>query len=222
MAIALLALSLGFLGSCVGKKTYLVKVEEGEKLSRELAALKSEHARLQGIKEALDKQVVTLQGERNDLEKARTELQLKNFSLERGNARLKEEMQELKANPDRLAAGYVVEAKLDAGRGAVATVLVQRGTLKAGDSVVCGVHYGKVRAMLDDMGQQVTEAGPSIPVEVVGLSGVPVAGDELGWLAAGSGCIHFSQRLGSGVYLATLRLEGRSPARIARKVTLVR
>jgi len=92
---------------------------------------------------------------------------------------LQAEMLELKANPDRLATGYVVEAKLDAGRGPVATVLVQKGTLKAGDSVVCGVHYGKVRAMLDDLGQQVTEAGPSIPVEVIGLSGVPVAGDEL-------------------------------------------
>jgi translation initiation factor IF-2 len=92
---------------------------------------------------------------------------------------LQAEMLELKANPERLAAGYVVEAKLDAGRGPVATVLIQKGTLKAGDSVVCGVHYGKVRAMLDDLGQQVTEAGPSIPVEVIGLSGVPVAGDEL-------------------------------------------
>jgi translation initiation factor IF-2 len=92
---------------------------------------------------------------------------------------LQAEMLELKANPDRLATGYVVEAKLDAGRGPVATVLVQKGTLKAGDSIVCGVHYGKVRAMLDDLGQQVTDAGPSIPVEVIGLSGVPVAGDEL-------------------------------------------
>ena len=73
----------------------------------------------------------------------------------------------------------MVEAKLDAGRGPVATVLVQKGTLKAGDSVVCGVHYGKVRAMLNDLGEQVTSAGPSIPVEVIGLSGVPVAGDEL-------------------------------------------
>jgi translation initiation factor IF-2 len=92
---------------------------------------------------------------------------------------LQAEMLELKANPSRLAAGYVVEAKLDAGRGPVATVLVQKGTLNAGDSVVCGVHYGKVRAMLNDLGEQVTSAGPSIPVEVIGLSGVPVAGDEL-------------------------------------------
>jgi chemotaxis protein MotB len=108
---AVLALSLGVMAGCVGKKTYLVKVEEGEKLSRELAALKSEHARLQGIKEALDKQVVTLQGERNDLEKARTELQLKNFSLERENARLKEDNVELekilRAKSDALSKNIV-------------------------------------------------------------------------------------------------------------------
>ena len=111
MVIALLALSLGFLGSCVGKKTHLVKVEESEKLSRELAALKSEHARLQGVKEALDKQVVTLQGERNDLERARTELKLKNFSLERGNVRLKEDNVELekilRAKSDALSKNIV-------------------------------------------------------------------------------------------------------------------
>ena len=95
IVIALLALSLGVMASCVSKKTYLVKVEEGERLSRELAALRSEHARLQGIKETLDKQVVTLQGERNDLEKARTELQLKNFSLEREIGRIKEDNIEL-------------------------------------------------------------------------------------------------------------------------------
>ncbi len=92
---------------------------------------------------------------------------------------LQAEVLDIKANPDRLATGYVVEAKLDAGRGPVATILIQRGTLRAGDTVVCGIHYGKVRAMLDDVGRQVTSAGPSIPVEVIGLSGVPVAGDEL-------------------------------------------
>ena len=92
---------------------------------------------------------------------------------------LQAEVLDLKANSNRLAIGYVVEAKLDAGRGPVATVLVQKGTLKAGDTVVCGVHYGKVRAMLSDTGKPVTSAGPSIPVEVIGLSGVPMAGDEL-------------------------------------------
>ncbi len=96
---------------------------------------------------------------------------------------LQSEVLELKANPDKHALGYVVEAKLDAGRGPVATILVQEGTLHTGDSVVCGVHYGKVRAMLDDLGQPIDFAGPSIPVEVIGLGGVPNAGDELVSLA---------------------------------------
>ncbi len=92
---------------------------------------------------------------------------------------LQAEVMELKANPDKQAFGHVVEAKLDSGRGPVATVLVKEGTLRTGDPVVCGVHFGKVRAMLNDMGNPVSEAGPSIPVEVLGLSGVPMAGDEL-------------------------------------------
>jgi translation initiation factor IF-2 len=92
---------------------------------------------------------------------------------------LQAEMLELKANPDRPAMGHVVEAKLDSGRGPVATVLVQQGTLKINDPVVCGVHHGKVRALLNDVGIQVLAATPSMPVEIVGLSGVPNAGDEL-------------------------------------------
>ena len=92
---------------------------------------------------------------------------------------LQAEVMELKANPDKQAFGHVVEAKLDSGRGPVATVLVKEGTLRAGDPVVCGVHFGKVRAMLNDMGNPVDEAGPSVPVEVLGLSGVPMAGDEM-------------------------------------------
>jgi len=92
---------------------------------------------------------------------------------------LQSEVLELKANPEKLAKGYVVESKIDPGRGAVATVLIQNGTLHAGEPVVCGIHYGKVRAMLNDRGGQVKSAGPSIPVEVIGLSGVPMAGDEL-------------------------------------------
>ena len=92
---------------------------------------------------------------------------------------LQSEMLELKANSEKLARGHVVEAKLDAGRGPVATILVQEGTLHAGDSVVCGMHYGKIRALLNDRGQQIETAGPSIPVEIIGLSGVPQAGDEL-------------------------------------------
>jgi len=92
---------------------------------------------------------------------------------------LQAELLELRANPDRPAEGAVVEAKLDKGRGPLATVLVQRGTLKVGDIFVVGAVPGKVRAMIDDKGRQVKEAGPSVPVEVLGLSGVPSAGDTL-------------------------------------------
>jgi len=91
---------------------------------------------------------------------------------------LQAELLELKANADKLAYGHVVEAKIDSGRGPVATVLVQDGTLRNGDPVVCGIHFGKIRAMLDDTGMPVESAGPSIPVEILGLSGVPMAGDE--------------------------------------------
>jgi translation initiation factor IF-2 len=91
---------------------------------------------------------------------------------------LQADVLELKANPDKAASGRVVEAKLDVGRGAVATVLVQEGTLRAGDALVCGLHYGKIRAMVDDRGHRVDHAGPSIPVEIQGLAGVPMAGDE--------------------------------------------
>ena len=92
---------------------------------------------------------------------------------------LQSEILELQANPDKLAIGHVIEAKLDAGRGPVATVLVTEGTLTAGAPVVCGVHYGKIRAMLNDRGQSVDSAGPAMPVEILGLTGVPEAGDEL-------------------------------------------
>ncbi|MEO7277682.1 MAG: translation initiation factor IF-2 [Sphingomicrobium sp.] len=87
------------------------------------------------------------------------------------------EILELKANPERAAEGTVIEAKLDKGRGPLATVLVQRGTLRVGDVFVAGASSGKVRAMLDDHGRQVKEAGPSVPVEVLGMSAVPAAGD---------------------------------------------
>ena len=88
------------------------------------------------------------------------------------------EMKELKANPERRAKGLVIEAKLDRGRGPVATVLVQNGTLKAGDIVIAGTSVGHVRAMSDDRGRPVAEAGPSVPVEIIGLSEVPLSGDE--------------------------------------------
>lgn len=87
------------------------------------------------------------------------------------------ELLELKANPKRKARGIVIEAKLDKGRGSVATVLVQKGTLRVGDSVAAGSCYGKVRAMIDDKGNKVKEAGPSKPVEILGLNNVPNAGE---------------------------------------------
>ena len=85
----------------------------------------------------------------------------------------------LKANPKRAALGAVIEAKLDIGRGPVATVLVQNGTLKRGDIFVVGEQWGKVRALINDHGDRVDEAGPSVPVEVLGLNGTPEAGDVL-------------------------------------------
>ena len=91
---------------------------------------------------------------------------------------LQSELLELKANPDRAADGVVVEAKVERGRGSVATVLVQRGTLKQGDILVVGAESGRVRALLDDRGQKLTEAGPGRPVEILGLNGTPMAGDN--------------------------------------------
>ncbi|MFN9376556.1 MAG: translation initiation factor IF-2 [Novosphingobium sp.] len=92
---------------------------------------------------------------------------------------LQAELLELKANPDRPAEATVVEAKLDKGTGPLATVLITRGTLKVGDILVVGVHSGRVRAMLDDKGRQIKEAPPALPVEVLGIGGVPMAGDTL-------------------------------------------
>jgi translation initiation factor IF-2 len=92
---------------------------------------------------------------------------------------LQAELLELKANPDRDAEATVIEAQLDKGRGPVATVLVNRGTLKRGDVFVVGTQSGRVRALVDDKGKQIKEAGPSLPVEVLGLNGVPMAGDIL-------------------------------------------
>jgi len=90
---------------------------------------------------------------------------------------LQAEILELKANPDREASGSVIEARLDVGKGPVITVLVQGGTLRVGDSFICGLYDGRVRAMLDERGQPITEAGPGVPVQILGSGGVPQAGD---------------------------------------------
>ena len=92
---------------------------------------------------------------------------------------LQAEILDLKANPERPAEGTVIEAKLDRGRGPVATVLVQRGTLRVGDLVVAGAEWGRVRALVSDTGDPIDSAGPSTPVEVLGFSGTPDAGDRL-------------------------------------------
>ena len=89
------------------------------------------------------------------------------------------EMKELKANPNRPARGTIIEARLDKGRGPVATLLVQNGTIHVGDTIVAGTAYGRVRAMVNDKGQRITDAGPSTPVEIIGFNDVPAAGDTL-------------------------------------------
>jgi len=91
---------------------------------------------------------------------------------------LQAEIMELKANPKKLGRGVIIEAKLDKGRGPVATVLVQSGSVRVGDAFITGTHFGRVRALIDDTGKKLLEAGPSTPVEVIGLSGIPQAGDS--------------------------------------------
>jgi translation initiation factor IF-2 len=91
---------------------------------------------------------------------------------------LQAEMMELQANPDKPARGVVLESRLDRGKGPVISVLVQEGTIKPGDFIVAGLYSGRVRALLDDRGQMLKEAGPSMPVEILGLGGVPAAGDD--------------------------------------------
>jgi translation initiation factor IF-2 len=122
-------------------------------------------------------QVESLGGEVLDVEVSAT----KKLNLDKllETLGLQSEILDLKANPDRPAEGTVIEAKLDRGRGPVATVLVQRGTLHGGDIVVAGAEWGRVRALLSDTGASVNEAGPSTPVEVLGFNGTPEAGDRL-------------------------------------------
>jgi len=122
-------------------------------------------------------QVESLGGEMLDVEVSAT----KKINLDKllETLGLQSEILDLKANPDRPAEGTVIEAKLDRGRGPVATVLVQRGTLRGGDIVVAGAEWGRVRALLSDTGASVNDAGPSTPVEILGFNGTPEAGDRL-------------------------------------------
>jgi len=134
----------------------------------------------QKVREALlqyDVQVEAMGGDVQDVEVSATARTGLDELIEK--ILLQAEFLELKANPDVPAEATVVEAKLDTGRGAVATVLVRKGTLKVGDIFVVGAESGKVRALVDDKGKQIKSAGPSTPVEVLGLSGVPGAGDPL-------------------------------------------
>ncbi|MBO9671573.1 MAG: translation initiation factor IF-2 [Sphingobium sp.] len=124
-----------------------------------------------------DIQVEAMGGDTQDVEVSALKKQGLDTLIEK--ILLQAELLELKANPDRPAEGTVVEAQLDKGRGPVATILVGRGTLRVGDIFVVGEHPGKVRAMVNDKGENVKSAGPSVPVEVLGLAGVPLAGDQL-------------------------------------------
>ena len=137
-------------------------------------------ANAQRIRERLlseDVQVESMGGEVQDVEVSATKKTGLDELIEK--IQLQAEVMELTANPDRLAEGSVIEAKLDKGRGPVATVLVTRGTLRVGDVFVVGAESGKVRALVDDKGRQIKEADPSMPVEVLGISGTPSAGDQL-------------------------------------------
>ena len=107
---------------------------------------------------------------------------------------LQAEILDLKANPDRKAAGAVVEAQLDAGKGPVATVLVQNGTLHVGDDFICGMYSGRVRALLDERGKAIKSAGPAMPVQILGLTGVPMAGDQFIAVADASEAREIAQR----------------------------
>jgi translation initiation factor IF-2 len=122
-------------------------------------------------------QVESLGGEVLDVEVSATKKTNLDKLLE--IIQLQSEILDLKANPDRPAEGTVIEAKLDKGRGPVATALIQRGTLKGGDIVVAGSEWGRVRALIDDQGKPVQQAGPSMPVEILGFQGAPEAGDRL-------------------------------------------
>ncbi len=149
------------------------------------------------------------------------------------NIILQAEILDLKANPDRPAEGAVIEAQLDVGRGPVATVLVQKGTLRNGDIFVVGEQWGRVRAMVDDKGDRVKEAGPSVPVEVLGLNGLPHAGDVLNVVKDENEAreiASYRQRkakelqgnIGAGITLDQLLAQAKSNASVAELPILVK
>src|SRR5207237_9256716 len=107
---------------------------------------------------------------------------------------LQAEQLDLKANPNRPAVGAVIEAQLDPGKGSVATVLVQNGTLRVGDHFICGMFSGRVRALVDERGKAVKEAGPAMPVQVLGMEGVPMAGDQMLVVDDAAGARDIAQR----------------------------
>ncbi|MDP2167006.1 MAG: translation initiation factor IF-2 [Thermodesulfovibrionales bacterium] len=125
---------------------------------------------------------------------------------------LQAEMLELKANPHKPAKGVVIEAKLDKGRGPIATVLVQAGTLKVGDAFLSGVNAGRVRALVDDTGKRIQEAGPSTPVEVIGFGNIPTAGDPF--------AVMEDERKARQIALARLQKQKAAEMHVAKKLTL--
>jgi translation initiation factor IF-2 len=152
------------------KVPMIVAINKMDKPGADPAAVRAELLRHEVIVEAMT-------GEVQDVEMSA--LKGEGFPQLLEAIALQSELLELKANPDRNAEGAVIEAKLDVGRGPVATVLVQNGTLRKGDIFVVGEQWGKVRALINDQGDRVNEAGPSVPVEVLGLNGAPEAGDVL-------------------------------------------
>src|SRR3954453_12787006 len=152
------------------KVPMIVAINKIDKADAKAERVRSELLQYEG-------QVESLGGEGLDFEGSATKK--RNLDKLLDTIALQAELLDLKANPDRPAEGTVIEAKLDRGRGPVATVLVQRGTLRVGDIIVAGAEMGRVRALINDQGVTIDEAGPSVPVEVLGFNGPPEAGDRL-------------------------------------------
>ena len=152
-----------------------------EKIKRECEAMIKSKAKMSAVAAIVPVPLLDVAVDAGLLSKLLPEISAKfgnNVDLLLEKVLLQAEMLELKANPNKVANGVVIEASLDKGRGYVSTVLVQGGTLKVGDYLLAGKNHGKVKAMLDERGRQLKEAGPSIPVTVLGLDGAPTAGDK--------------------------------------------